>query len=379
MTIIFSGSIGRLPVGGHAWIEMQYLSGLRALGHDVYYLEECGEESWVYNWDTEQVTTDLSYPAGYVRACLELLGLYDNWIYRAGEQSEGMHIDQFMDVCSQADLLIVWAVPVAYWRREYSWPRRHIYIDADPGFTQISLVEGNAELAQTVDRCDRLFTIAQRIGMPDCPIPTAGKDWIKTVAPISLSQWPVSGDSTATHFTSIMQWRGFRDVVYEGVAYGQKDKEFPKFIGLPQLTSQPFRVALTGASPEELSQHGWDVVPGWMPSRTPESYRTFIQASRAEFSVAKHGYVATRGGWFSDRSVCYLASGRPVLVQDTGLGDWLPLGEGILAFRDVPEALQGIEAINSDYEHHRTAARQLAEGYFATERVLPALLEAAMN
>jgi hypothetical protein len=174
-----------------------------------------------------------------------------------------------------------------------------------------------------------------------------------------------------------MQWRGFRDVVHNGVLYGQKDREFPRFAELPRHTPQPFRVALTGAPPEDLARHGWEVVPGWVPSRTPWSYRAFIRESRAEFGVAKHGYVRMRGGWFSDRSVCYLASGRPVLVQDTGLDDWLPTGKGVVTFDDVPGAVRGVEAINADYEGHRRAARRIAEEYFAAERVLPPLLDAA--
>jgi hypothetical protein len=377
MIVIFSGVIGRLPVGGHAWIAMQYLAGLRALGHEVYFLEDCGDESWVYNWETEETTTDLDYPAAYVRDCLTPLGLGDRWMYRAGDQSAGLGIEEFREVCSRADLLLVWAVPFDRWRPEYDLPRRRAYIDADPGFTQISLANGDGRLTNTVDRCQRLFTIAQRIGAGDCRIPTAGRSWLKTLAPVSLPDWPAVDSGPTTHFTSVMQWRGFREVVYDGVTYGQKDREFPKFVDLPRRTCQPFRLAVTGAAPEDLTGHGWDVLPGWIPSRTPWSYRDFIQESRAEFGVAKHGYVLMRGGWFSDRSVCYLASGRPVLVEDTGLGDWLPVGEGILTFRDADEALRGVETINADYDRHRLAARELAENLFAADRVLPPLLAAA--
>ncbi|HYP39679.1 MAG TPA: glycosyltransferase family 1 protein [Chloroflexia bacterium] len=374
MIIIFSGSTGRLPYGGHAWIDMQYLTGLSALGHDVFYLEECGKESWVYDWDAGQLTTDLHYPAGYVRACLQPLGLGDKWIYRAGDASEGMDNDEFKDVCSRADLMLIRAVPLPLWRPEYALPRSHAFIDADPGFTQISLANGHRELQATIERCGRLFTVGQRVGLPDCSIPTVGREWLKTLPPVSLPYWPWAEDEQATHFTSVMHWRGFRDVEYGGAIYGQKDREFPKFIGLPRLTEQPFRVALTGGDPAELAQHGWEVIEGWKPSRTPEMYRSFIAGSRAEFGVAKHGYVAMRSGWFSDRSVCYLASGRPALVEDTGLEDWLPLGEGLLTFRDVPGALQGIDAINADYERHRRAARRLAEEIFNAERVLPPLI-----
>lgn len=379
MIIIFSGNIGRFPVGGMAWVNMQYLLGLRALGHNVIYLEECGEGSWVYNWDTEELTTELDYPTAYVRDCLGPIGFGNRWIYHAGDQSVGMPVNEFRSVCSQADLLILLGSPLDLWRSEYDWPQHRIYIDLDPGFTQIRLANGEPSLVNTVERCERLFTIGQRIGATDCAIPTRGWNWLTTVVPISFPHWPMAENGVATQFTTVMQWHSYKDVHYNGLSYGNKDKEFSKFMHLPSLTTQPFGIALTGGQPEELSRYGWKVDTGWVVSRTPWSYRTFIQNSRAEFGVAKHGYVATRGGWFSDRSVCYLASGRPVLAQDTGQSDWLPTGEGLLTFRDVPEALRGIEVINADYEGHCRAARLLAEQYFAAERVLPLLLEEATS
>lgn len=379
MKIVFAGSIGRFPVGGHAWVDMQYLLGLRALGHDVYYLEDCGEQSWVYNWATETVTTDLDYPTMYLRSCLQPIGFGDRWIYRAGDHTAGMTTDDFLGVCSTASLFMVRGGRLEIWRPEYDRPRIRIYIDSDPGFTQFAIANGDPELQATIDHCDRLFSIGQRIGAPDCPIPENGRRWSRTVAPVFLPGWPVSGQEDATHFTTVMQWRSYRDVVYEGVKYGNKDREFPTFASLPGLTRQPLRLALTGATPDECSRYGWDVVLGWESSYTPNTYQTFVSTSRAEFAVAKHGYVATRGGWFSDRSVCYLASGRPVLVQDTGLSDWLPIGEGVLTFRDVPDAVAGIDAINSDYRRHRRTAREVAERYFSTDRVLPPLLEEALS
>jgi hypothetical protein len=378
MIVIFAGSIGRFPVGGHAWVDMQYLLGLAALGHDVFYLEDCGEGSWVYNWESEEVTTDLAYPAGYVRECLDSVGLGGRWIYRAGERCAGMSTDELRDVCSAADLLIVRGSPLLSWWPEYARPRRRIFVDSDPAFTQFGLANGNAALCETVDRCERLFTIGQRIGSPDCPVPTGGRRWLKTVPPVFLTQWPMQEDEP-THFTSVLQWRSYRAVAHGGVRYGNKNLEFPKFLGLPRLVEQPFRMALTGAEAQTLTDQGWEVVPGWVASRTPEAYRSFVQRSRAEFGVAKHGYVLARVGWFSDRSVCYLASGRPVLVQDTGVSEWLPTGEGLLTFRDVAEARAGVEAINADYDRHRRAARRLAETEFEAERVLTHLLEDGMS
>lgn len=381
MKIIFAGSIGRFPVGGHAWCDMQYLLGFQSLGHEIFYLEECGRESWVYNWETEQLTPEIAYPTDYIRNCLEPIGLGDRWIYRVGEQSRGSSPDDFLDVCSQADLLIVRGVPLPVWRAEYFYPRQRIFLDVDPGFTQVKIVQGYQELAKTVECCDRLFTLAQRLGEPGCPIPDAGRKWLPTRHPVVLSHWPLAEEPNPSHFTTIMQWqgKGYPALKYENVSYGKKDREFPQFLALPQQTGQQFQLALTGGASEELSQHGWEIICGWQATWTPDDYRQLIQQSRAEFSVAKEGYIVTKSGWFSDRSICYLASGRPVLVQDTGIGEWLPTGEGILTFRNLTEAVEGVESINANYERQRKASRSLAQEYFDAERVLSQLLEEAID
>jgi len=377
MTIIFAGTIGLSGLGGQAWAVLQYLLGFRALGHEVYYLEDCGRSSWVYIWEKEEWTHELDYPAAYVNACLEPFGLGDRWIYRDNYRSLGMPLPQFLQVCAGADLLIMRAVPFWNWRKEYESPRRRAFIDVDPGFTQITLANGDPGWVAGVAKADRHFTFGQRIGAPNCPIPETGGPWLKTVPPVFLPEWPVV-DTEATHFTSVMRWQGFREVKHQGIAYGQRDAEFPAFLDLPKSTSQKFLIAQMGIKPEMLTSHGWEAVHGEIVSKTPDSYRAFIQNSRAEFSVPKNGYVKMRGGWFSDRSVCYLASGRPVLIEDTGLEEWLPLGEGLLTFNNVAGAVTGIEAINSQYLRHRAAARRLAEDTFSTDRVLPRLIDAAM-
>jgi hypothetical protein len=289
-----------------------------------------------------------------------------------------MPLKEFQEICAAADLLIMRAVPFWNWREEYERPKRRAFIDVDPGFTQIILANGDQGWVDGITRADRRFTYGQRIGAPDCPIPTASGPWLKTLPPAFLPEWPVV-ETEATHFTSIMRWQGFKEVTFAGVSYGQRDKEFPQFLELPRMTSQKFCIAQMGIKPELLTSHGWEVAPGEEISKTPASYRKFIQNSRAEFSVPKNGYVKMRGGWFSDRSVCYLASGRPVLIEDTGLSDWLPIGEGLITFRDLAEAVTGVNRVNTNYERHRRSARQLAEEYFASERVLPALLDAAMH
>ena len=379
MRIILAGSIGRLPVGGHAWVEMQYLIGLRELGHDVYYLEECGEGSWIYHWEKQQVVNDLDYPADYVRRCLDPIGFEGRWIYRAGEDARGLPVETARKLCASADLFLVRGAPLPLWRDEYLDAGQRVFLDTDPGFTQFKAANGDRLLHETIDRSDVLFTIAQRFDAPDCPVPTLGRTWHKTLSPVALSHWPsMAGDGPEPEaFTCVMQWSSYSDVEYDGVAYGNKNRQWPRFVDLPRRTGQAFRIAMTGRPPAHVDTDDWQLIEGSAASRTPDDYQAFIQQSRAEFSVAKHGYVATQAGWFSDRSVCYLASGRPVLVQDTGLSDWLPVGEGIVTFSDLEQAVEGVNAINRDYQMHCRAARQLAEQYFATERILPAMLTIA--
>ena len=378
MIIIVSGTIGRSGLGGQAWATLQYLLGFRALGHEVFYLEDCGRSSWVYIWEKEDWTHELDYPAAYVNACLEPFGFGDRWIYRDNYRSLGMSLDRFLDVCSAADLLVLRAVPFWNWREEYEGPSRRAFIDVDPGFTQITLANGDQGWVDGVARCERRFTYGQRIGAEDCPIPDAGGPWLKTLPPVFLHEWPVA-ESDADLFTSVMRWQGFKEVTHNGVSYGQRDKEFANYLDLPKLTPQKFRIAQMGIKPELLANRGWESVPGEVISRTPASYREFIQQSRAEFSVPKNGYVKMRGGWFSDRSVCYLASGRPVLIEDTGLRNWLPTDEGIVTFNCLNEAVAGINLINSDYERQRRAARRFAESIFSTDKVLGSFLNEAMS
>jgi hypothetical protein len=375
MRIIFAGTIGRSGLGGQAWATLQYLIGLRELGHDVFYLEDCGESSWVYDWDKDEWTVELEYPAAYVRECLEPFGFANKWMYRTSEKSIGAPLDDFLEYCSGADLLVMRAVPLWVWRKEYDLPRRRAFIDVDPGFTQITLANGDAGLAAGIARCERRFTLAQRIGANDCPIPQTGGPWLKTLPPVAVSEWPVIPQGPRG-FSSVMRWQGFKEVQFNGASYGQRDKQFPAFMELPRLCSQPFSIAVMGVKPDELTRYGWNVFPGEVISKTPASYRSFIQESLAEFSVPKHGYVTTRGGWFSDRSVCYLASGKPVLMADTGL-DWIPKTEGLLTFESLDDALRGVNEISSNYERHSRAARALAENYFSAARVLPQFLEAA--
>jgi hypothetical protein len=379
MRIILAGCIGRFPLAGHAWVTSQYLLGLRALGHDVYYLEDAGEESWVYEWSREEMTSDINYPADFIARILDPIGMEGRWIYRTSHHSAGMSVERLRDICQAADLLLIRGAPLAAWRDEYSAPLRRAFIDVDPLFTQVKATQGDRELIETLERCERLFTIAQRIGKVDCTIPLITRQWHLTVSPVFLPAWQVAKEEAAHPFTTVMQWDSYDCVHYGGIAYGNKSHEFPKFTTVPRRSQADFAIAMIGRPPDHLDVRGWSIVDGTLVSSTPDDYRAFIQQSFAEFSVAKQGYAISRGGWFSDRSVCYLASGRPVVVQDTGLRDWLPVGQGLVCFQTVTEAVEAVADVQQHYSEHRVAARRIAEEYFSTERVLPTLIEQALS
>jgi hypothetical protein len=350
LKILFAGIIARYPFGGVTWCSLMYLLGLRALGHDVFYIEDTGE--CVYDPILNTRATDPSYGTSYIHSALEPYGLGDRWSFVNYDGSyHGQSAETVRRYCADADLFLNLSGGSWFWRDEYARIAKKAFIDSDPAFTQLAIAKAEPWYVAFFERFDHLFTFGSNIGTAASSIPVGGFTWHKTWQPVTLEDWQTSA-SPRNRFTSVMTWQieSFTDVG------GNKDQEFVKYIDLPSKTTQPFELAING--PERLlKDHGWETVPAMRVSRTPREYRDFIQASRAEFGVAKHTYVATRSGWFSDRTECYLASGRPALVQDTGWTAHLPDGEGLLAFADSEQALAGIEAINADYPRHARARR----------------------
>jgi hypothetical protein len=377
LIIIVAGTIGRSVTGGQAWANLHYLLGLRALGHDVYYLEDVGQWSETYDWQNQCNTASLDYPANYIDRALAAHGFGDKWIYRTSDDSRGMNLAQFYELCGNADLMLIRGVPIVVWRSEYDSPGQRAFIDVDPGFTQIRLANHEAAFVETVARCETLFTFGTCIGRSNCTIPTVGRVWRATVPPIDLDAWPVVPLCKDAPLTTIVRWRGVHDVQYNGIHYGQREKEFPKFLDLPRQTGGRFQVALIGEGRELLEKHGWQVVDGGQATHDLDAYRKIIAESRGELGVAKNCYVDTRGGWLSDRSASFLAAGRPAVIQDTGIGEWLPVGRGVLTFQSVGEAASAIAELGANYEWHALHARQIAETYFDAARVLGKLLNDA--
>jgi hypothetical protein len=370
VNIILAGIMGRYPYGGVAWCSLMYLIGLMKMGHQVWYLEDMAE----CNFDPVENTLARNprYALNFIHACLEPYGLGERWCYVDWRQDyHGYTREHWLEVCSGADLFINLSGGCWLWRDEYAAIPYSAYIDTDPGFTQMD-ADMRHERVEFLSGYGALFTFGRNIGTPASSVPTQDLIWEHTWQPVDVDLWRPTGNPSHDAFTTVMTWRiaSFKQIG------GNKDVEFLRFLDLPKQVSTPLELAVNGPR-ELLSEHGWRCRDAFPVSRTPEAYHDYIASSLGEFSVAKHTYVATNSGWFSDRTECYLATGRPAVVQDTGFSAHLPTGEGLLAFNTFEEARDALENVASDYRRHEIAARDLAFSHFASQVVLPPLLERA--
>lgn len=385
LRIIVSGLVALHPFGGVAWDYMQYVMGLHRLGHDVIYHEDTW--SWPYDPETKARTDDPASSVAFLdrffrRWAPELTG---KWHYRhLHRDSHGMEHAAFRRAAREADLFLNVSganlIP-----EDLSSRCVRVFVDTDPGYNQIVLVE-RPSWSENVDRWaelvrahDRHATYGENIGAPDCGVPDAGIAWTKTRMPIVLDVWKdLPSAPRDAPWTTVTTWNAFAGpLVHRGKEYFSKDRSFEAILDLPRRVDAPLAVALggMGAPAERFRSAGWRVEDGPAATRTPETYREYVAASRGEISASKHVYVALRTGWFSCRSACYLAAGRPVVVEDTGFTGVLPAGEGIVAFTTAEEAADGIRAVETDYPRHSRAARELAGEHFAAERVLESFLD----
>jgi hypothetical protein len=371
MNIILAGIAGRYPYGGVAWCSLMYLLGLRQLGHRVWYLEDTGE----CNFDpvANTLATEAGHALKFIQGCLAPFGLGEHWCYvdYRGEY-HGYSRDAWRRVCAGADLFLDLSGGCWFWRDEYAAIPHSAFIDSDPAFTQLALAKSVPWYVEFFGRFHRLFTFGRNIGTPACPVPTSPFSWEHTWQPVCVDEWCPTSEPPRRCFTTIMTWKieSFEDIG------GNKDVEFLKILDLPSRTDVPLELAVTGPQ-DLLNRHGWRCRDAFPVSHSLTAYRDYVRTSLGEFSVAKHTYVRTNSGWFSDRTECYLAAGRPSVVQDTGFSAHLPTGEGLFAYRTTDEARAGLEAVVADYGRHSQAARELALSHFAAEVVLPPLLERA--
>jgi hypothetical protein len=378
--VVVCGYMIRYPLAGMMLAYFNYVAGLYRLGHEVVYLEESGWPGSCYDPHRQTHGDDPRIGIESVRSLFREHGLDIPVCYVRRDTGETFGTDRttLQTLLDQADLLL--NLGGVCWLPEFERCRRRALVDMDPFFTQIGQfgLEG-------IERYQARFSYGHNIGRPDCGIPADGYDWLATVPPVVTEAWQEAAARPApahAPFTTIASWTAYGAVTHEGEEYGQKDREFLALLELPRRIPQSLEIALSGADDaarRTLIEAGWSVRDAGEVTANPAAYQDYIADSRGEFSVAKHAYVKTRSGWFSDRSVCYLAAGRPVVLQDTGIGEWLPVGSGVLCFRSPDEAAACLEAVDAAYPHHCRAARALAERYFDYRVALPALLERAMG
>jgi hypothetical protein len=375
-TVIIStqGWSGWPEFAGSTWVPMQYLLGFERLGVDCYWVDHLG------HLDPLEHPHSLEYLARRFDWTAREFGFQDRYclVYEGGKSQFGLPAGKLAEVAREAELLLALSgakrlPPDSPLLRI---PRR-AYFDLDPGFTQL-WAAGNCDLG--FDQYQLFFTVGLNVGGPGFEIPTGVIEWRPIFPPVVLDQWPERVDEKCRRFSTVADWWGSQHSRFRGELYSGKREEFLRFIEVPVKAKRVFEVALSIYQKDSsdlalLHQNGWRIKNPAIVAGDPHSYREFIQNSRAEFSVAKGGYVKSRGGWFSDRSACYLASGKPVLVQSTGLEEHLPTGKGLLTFRTVEEALAGLEAINGDYLAHCEAARALARKYLDSDLVLRSILD----
>ena len=369
-TVVVAGALGNKPgQAGEAWVKLSWVRGLQLLGFDVWFVEQLDES-----------LPDDFPAAAWFRAITERFELADRAVLlQGGESTVGPPVKDLLAIAPEADLVNI--------SGHLTFPhlfaafRSRVMVDIDPGFTQFWHDEGLE--GANVGGHDAYFTIGERIGRDDCPIPTAGIEWRPVRQPVVLEDWPLAQTGESDRFTTIATWRGpFGPVEHGGHKYGLKVHEFRKFVELPRRSPQRFEIALDYHPADQgdvdaLRERGWRIADPRRVAADPDAMRTYVQGSSAEFSAAQGMYVDTACGWFSDRSVRYLASGKPVLVQDTGFSEILPVGEGLLTFTTTDEAVAGAAEITSRYPEHCAAARKLAEEYFDSARVLGPFCERA--
>ncbi len=374
--IVLWGLLASSPFGGMTWQVLHHLEGLRRLGFDVWYVEDSDRP--VTHPTTYWPTFESDANVAYLARQMHILGLGDRWIFRppgvydrccgardlAGLRSLYQETDAVLNLCGAQEL-----------RPEHHEARCLVYLETDPVANQIGVATGHLPTIDRLAAHHHLFTYGENFGASDCGVPVERFCWQPTRPPVCVDWWVTNASpASGAALTTIANWKHTsRDVIWQGETYyWSKHYEFLRFIDLPLRSPIPLEVALGAVSADEATHmrtHGWRIVPS-VSLAEPSAYRDYLRASCGEFTVAKDQYIRLRTGWFSDRSACYLAAGRPVITQDTGFTNILPTGEGLFAFTTMDEALAAIEAVARDYARHAAMARQIAEEFFAAERVL---------
>jgi hypothetical protein len=374
--VVVWGYLASYPFGGMTWQVLHYLVGLRNLGFDVWYVEDTDAEvrDPVTFWPNGNYAPNVEF----LEQKMESVGLGDRWIFRppgvyefclGARDMKGL-ADLYRDagavinLCGSHEL-----------RPEHDQIGCLVYLETDPVSKQVAVAKGDRKTLADLARYHYLFTYGENLGADDCLVPVEHFTWHATRPPVIVDWWQLSGTPAAPKaFSTVSSWtHTWNDVSWRDEHWRwSKDHEFRKFRPLPRHCGVPLELAVTGISEEEAEQFrdsGWRLRAA-SEVADPDAYREYIRGSLGEFTVAKEQYVRPRTGWFSDRSACYLAAGRPVVTQETGFSKFLPCGEGLLPFLTEADAKQALETIAGDYERHSAAALTIARECFDADNVL---------
>jgi hypothetical protein len=379
--IIVFGILFWYPLAGVTYQFLHYLIGLRKLGYDVYYIEDSGR--WIYDPVLNDMSPDVTGNLKMVVPYLEAHGFGDRWAFRGNYpdgQCYGMTEGQILQLYKDADafLNVTGAQEI---RDEHRAIKRRIYVESDPFGSQVKVAKGDQGMINMLADHDTHFSFGENLGQPDCDTPIEKFKWLPTRQPVAVELWNDGAPTGGPTYTTITTWHNKgKNLEWRGDTwYWTKDREFEKILGLPQLRDVPFELATSVDEKVQklLRDHGWRQTGSVEISRDAELYRKYIQQSRGEFTVARDQYVRPNTGWFSDRTCCYLAAGRPVITQETGFSKFLPSGRGLFGFRTMDDILAAVDAIETDYAGHCRVAAEIARDYFAAEKVVGSLMERA--
>jgi hypothetical protein len=375
--IVFATYFVRYPLGGILSNALQYMLGMQRLGHDLYVVEKAGYPDSCFDPARNQMSDDCEYGVRVAGELLARFGLADKWCYvDAHDEYHGMARERVARAFRDADVFIDYGSH-GTWNAEAADVPCRVVIDGEPGYRQI-LMEQAVDAGASVPEYDHYFTNGLNIGTGASSAPTAGLDWGHLFHPVDVRLFQSAPPPAGAPLTTVMNWQSHDPLRYDGLALGQKDVEFERFSHLPELVSTPLEIAIAGkdAPRAELERMGWRVRNGHDVTISYDSFVDYIASSLGEFAVCKQVFVALRTGWFSDRSAAYLASGRPVVLQETGFSAHLPVGADLFAVTTADEAAAAIEELSGDFARHSRCAREIAAEFLDAPVVMRRLLEA---
>jgi hypothetical protein len=383
--IVVMGFMGGMPIAGVIWQHVHYVVGLQRLGHDVYYIEDSARLP--YNPQTFEVNDEFDYAAKVLDRLAGEFDFKNRWAFCARylkkNPTAGLPLNQIRQLYRDADAILN-ICGTQEFNDDLLQSDRIIYVESDPGVEQIKIDKGVRSTIDYLSRHHALFTFGESVGTKSFPVPAHGFKWHATRQPIVSDLWkPTRAPQTTAVFTSVANWStsGLKDITWRRRKYlWSKSREFLRFVAAPKRSGETFELATNiqdRTIREKFESNGWRFTSPLEMSVDHWLYRDYIQRSKGEFTVAKDQYVRLNSGWFSDRSACYLAAGRPVITQETGFTKNYGGDFGLLAFSSLGEIAEAVKIINADYQKHSGAARQIAREIFEAEKVLKSLLDRA--